>query len=314
MNNRLFYLTAPTLVALATMAACSTTPTPNGALEQVRARVQATQADTQVASLAPDELKRAGESLRVADKAWVEGGNPATINHLAYMTGQRVTIAQETAASLAAQAVTAGAGAERDRMRLAERTNEADRAKSDAEMAKAKLADAQQANAQKAAELAAADAAALRDKALLDRREARVSNLEMQLKDLNAKKTDRGIVVTLGDVLFDSGKAQLQPEASRNMGKLAEVFKADPARKASIEGYTDSVGSASSNQELSSRRAGAVMSALVGLGVPADRLTTRSHGEEMPVASNDTASGRQMNRRVEIVFTPQGDEATLKTQ
>ena len=211
---------------------------------------------------------------------------------------------------------TAGAGAERDRMRLAERTNESDMAKSDAEMAKAQLAASQQANAQKTAELAAADAdaAALRDKARMDRGDARVNDLEIQLKDLNAKKTDRGIVVALGDVLFDSGKSQLQAEGARNMGKLAEVFKANPTTKATIEGYTDSVGSASSNLELSGRRAGAVMSALVGLGVPADRLSMRSHGEEMPVASNDTASGRQMNRRVEIVFAPQGDETMTKAR
>jgi outer membrane protein OmpA-like peptidoglycan-associated protein len=294
MNQKLI----PLAVLAAALAACATTPAPNGALEQVRTRFQSAQADAQVATLAPDELKRAGESLRVAEMAWKDGGSTSTVNHLAYMTGQRVAIAQETANNLAAQAVTTGAAAERDKMRLAVRTNEADTAK--------------QQLAQKTAELATADAAAVRDKATVDRRDARVSDLEMQLKEMNAKKTERGMVVTLGDVLFDSGKSSLQPDGSRNMAKLADVFKRNPQSKASIEGYTDSIGSASSNQDLSGRRAGAVMAALVSLGVPAAHLSTQAHGEEMPVASNDTAAGRQMNRRVEIVFASQADGAGMK--
>jgi outer membrane protein OmpA-like peptidoglycan-associated protein len=303
MNTRLLYLAA----LAATLAACGTTPTRNNALEQARTNYQSAQADTQVASLAPNELKRAGESLRAADKAWTDGGTPAAVDHLAYMTSQRVTIAQETAASLSAQAVTAGAAAERDKLRLAVRTNEAD-------TAKMQLAQSEQSNSQKTAELAAAETAAQRDKARVERRDARVNDLEMQLKDLNAKKTDRGMVVTLGDVLFDSGKSQLLADGSRNMAKLAEVFKKNPQRKASIEGYTDSVGSANSNYELSGRRASAVMTALVNLGVPADHLSTQAHGEEMPTATNDTAAGRQMNRRVEIVFAPQADDNSSKAQ
>jgi len=284
MNQKLI----PLAVLAAALAACATTPAPNGALDQARTRVLSAQGDSQVATLAPNELKNAGESLRVAETAWKEGGSTTTVNHLAYMTGQRVTIAQETANNLAAQAVTTGAAAERDKMRLAVRTDEADTAK--------------QQLAQKTAELATADAAGVRDKAMVDRSDARVSNLEMQLKEMNARKTDRGMVVTLGDVLFDSGRSSLQPDGSRNMAKLADVFKRNPDSKASIEGYTDSVGSASSNQDLSGRRAGAVMAALVSLGVPATHLSTQAHGEEMPVASNDTPAGRQMNRRVEIVF------------
>ena len=301
MNQKLISLA----VVVAGLAACASTPTPNGALDQARSRFAAAQADAQVARLAPNELKRAGESLSVAEATWKAGGSTPTVNHLAYMTGQRVTIAQETANSLAAQAVTTGAAAERDKMRLAMRTNEAD-------LAKQQLAVSQQSNALKTAELAAADAAAVRDKATVDRGDARVSDLEMQLKEMNAKKTDRGMVVTLGDVLFDSGRSALQPEGSRNMAKLADVFKRNPQSTASIEGYTDSVGSASSNQELSGRRAGAVMAALVSLGVPADHLRMQAHGEDMPVASNDTAAGRQMNRRVEIIFAPQADGPVMK--
>ena len=127
---------------------------------------------------------------------------------------------------------------------------------------------------------------------------------EAQLSELNAKKTDRGMVITLSDVLFESGKASLVGEGPANLAKIADFFRRNPQRSASIEGHTDSVGSATTNQALSERRASLVKAALVDLGVPTDRLTTRAHGENLPVATNGTAVGRQMNRRVEIIFTP----------
>ena len=101
-----------------------------------------------------------------------------------------------------------------------------------------------------------------------------------------------------------SDQAKLLPDGNRNMIKLAEVFKNNPQRKAIIDGYTDSVGGTNANYTLSERRASAVMTALINLGVSAGQLTMKAHGEEHPVADNTTAAGRQMNRRVEIVFTP----------
>lgn len=117
-------------------------------------------------------------------------------------------------------------------------------------------------------------------------------------------------MVTLGDVLFNSGQARLLPGAAHNLARLADVFKSDPQRRAAIEGHTDSVGGASANRDLSLRRADAVMTALVNLGVPADRLSTRGFGEDSPAASNDSAAGRQLNRRVEIVFARQGGDVS----
>jgi outer membrane protein OmpA-like peptidoglycan-associated protein len=286
MNTRIFCITTLT----AALTACGSMPEANNRLDMARDRYHSAQTEPKVAALAPDELKRAGDTLQTAEQAWSNRAPLATVDHLAYMTLQRVTIAQETAASKDAQAVTAGAAAERDKMRLAVRTNEADRAQQ-------QLAVAQQSNARKTAELAAADANAARD-------QARASDLEMQLKELNAQKTDRGMILTLGDVLFDSGQAQLLPGSADNMAKLAAFFKRNPKSTASIEGYTDSVGNANANVELSNRRANAVMTALLTLGVPTDRLSTRAHGEENPTATNATAAGRQMNRRVEIVFAP----------
>lgn len=347
MNIRHFYL-AP---LAATLAACSSTPPQNLTLEQARTRVAAAQTNAQVTRFAPQELKRADDSLRVAERAWSDGGTTVTVDHLAYLSSQRAAIAQETAASRAAQAVTASASAERDKLRLALRTSEADMANrqlalsqlsnaqkaaenelaqrrltesqllnfqldaqrvAEAEMARAELARSELSNTQKSIDLAAADRAALSNQASLNSKDAQLNELELQLKDLNAKKTDRGMVVTMGDVLFDSGQARLLADGNRNMVKLAEFFRRNPQRRASIEGFTDSVGSASANLDLSGRRANAVMSALIELGVQANRLNAQAFGEEMPVASNGTPAGRQLNRRVEIVFAVAADNVLVK--
>jgi outer membrane protein OmpA-like peptidoglycan-associated protein len=275
----------------ATLAACSSAPVRNDALEQARSRLDAARADTQVGALAPDELKAAGDSVLAADAAAKARAAKPTVEHLAYLATQRVTIAEETAASRAAQAVTASAAAERDRMRLSLRTAEAD-------AAQRALTASEQDGARKAAELTAAN----------QRNDARVRDLEAQLAELDAKKTDRGMVVTLGDVLFDTGKSQLRPGSTTNLARLAEFFKRNPERTATIEGYTDNVGSEGMNLALSERRATAVMDALLGMGVTTRQLGARAYGVEKPAADNATAAGRQMNRRVEIVFAPSAAE------
>lgn len=266
------------------MAACNTTPERNNILEHARMHLRAAQQDPQVSSLAADELKRAAEALSRAELVQTKGGDSADIDHLSYLADQRVTIAQETAVSRAAQATVAGAGAERDKLRLATRTQEVD-------MAQAQLADAKTATQQG---------------------NERINNLEQQLSELGAKKTDHGMVVTLGGVLFYTGQAALLPAARHDLAKLADFFKRNPQRVAMIEGNADSVGNDGANMDLSQRRADAVMAALVGLGVPSDRLHTSANGEDKPVATNATAAGRQMNRRVEVIFTPQQDAMSAK--
>jgi outer membrane protein OmpA-like peptidoglycan-associated protein len=132
--------------------------------------------------------------------------------------------------------------------------------------------------------------------------EERAKALERELADLKGKKTDRGVVVTLGDVLFDTGKATLKPGAYSTIERLASVLKEDSSRKVMIEGHTDSVGTDEYNQSLSERRAQSVQAALFERGVEASQISTVGKGETTPVASNDTAAGRQQNRRVELVF------------
>jgi outer membrane protein OmpA-like peptidoglycan-associated protein len=133
--------------------------------------------------------------------------------------------------------------------------------------------------------------------------EGRARQLEAQLKDLEAKSTERGMVVTLGDVLFDTNEAQLRSGGVRSVRKLADFSRQYPQRKLMIEGFTDSTGSNVSNLDLSERRAGAVRTALLDMGVSGDRITARGYGESYPTAGNDTAAGRQQNRRVEVIVS-----------
>jgi OmpA-OmpF porin, OOP family len=127
------------------------------------------------------------------------------------------------------------------------------------------------------------------------------------LQQLRAERTDRGLVVTLEDVLFEVNGAELQPGAQVELVRLAEYLKRDPDRKILIEGHTDNTGSSEYNLQLSQLRAQSVESFLVGNGVPADRIRAIGYGETRPEAPNDSATGRQQNRRVEIVILDAGE-------
>lgn len=302
---RMPVLSVLALAVVAALAACSSVPDRNVALDEARSLYTAAQTAPAVSMHAAEELKQAGAALQLAERRHADGEDRPEVDHLAYLARQRVAMAQATADSRAAQAVTTGAAAERDRMRLELRTAEAD-------ATQRQLTLSQQAGARRSADLAQADRDAQASRDALAKRDAEVGNLEAQLRELNARQTDRGIVVTLGDMLFDTGKSQLQAGSNRSLVQLADFFRRNPDRRAAIEGYTDNVGSDSSNQALSDRRARSVMSALTDMGVGADRLTARGLGESAPVAGNDSAAGRQMNRRVEIIFVAQAGDTVKR--
>jgi OOP family OmpA-OmpF porin len=127
------------------------------------------------------------------------------------------------------------------------------------------------------------------------------------LQQLRAERTDRGLVITLEDVLFEVNGAELQPGAQTELLRLAEYLKRNPDRKILIEGHTDNTGNSEYNLQLSQLRARSVESFLLGNGVPADRVRAIGYGETRPEAPNDTAGGRQQNRRVEIVILDAGE-------
>lgn len=280
------------LAAAVLAAACASAPMTTATLDQARADFVSANNNPQVSTYAPMEFKQASEALDQANQAAHRRESLEDIDRLAYVAKQRIATAQEVAKAKAAEADIADASRQRDQVRLEARTAEAERAKREAEAA---TAAAQQAQAQ-------AQAAQQQNAALSER----AAHLEALLNDIQAVKTERGYVVTIGDVLFATNQATLNPNGMSTLRKLADVMRENPDRTVLVEGFTDSTGSASYNQDLSQRRANAVASALGEMGVPRDRISMKAYGQAFPVASNDNASGRQQNRRVEIVLSNDG--------
>lgn len=127
--------------------------------------------------------------------------------------------------------------------------------------------------------------------------------LEDQILSLATTETDRGLVMTLGDVLFDAGHAELKNSASRTILKVVQFLQINPRRVVRIEGYTDSTGDRQDNLKLSKDRAQAVADVLMDLGVDEKRIHVEGYGQEFPVNANTSERGRAQNRRVEIVFS-----------
>jgi len=202
---------------------------------------------------------------------------------------------QSAAAQARAQQEAEQARAEAEERARQEAQAEAARAAADQQRqeAQAQAAQAQQ-QVQQAQERTAQ---AERDKAAMRARLLQQLNTILQTRD-----TNRGLVVTMSDILFETGEYQLKQGARETLAKIAGVLLAYPAIKLEIDGFTDNVGSEERNDELSEKRADSVRDFLIHQGVPADSITARGLGEANPVAANDTRIGRQLNRRVELVL------------
>ena len=262
------------------IAGCASTPKPNEALESARSTVQAAQADPNAAKYAAVDLQAAKSDLAVADAAFIRRDEPS-IAQPAYMAAQNARLAQLRGAAKADDARVAAGQAERDKIILAARTNQVDSAN----------------RAKDAANRATDDAKISRDQATEN-----AARLQAEVDALKAKPTDRGLVLTLGDVLFETGSSTLSSGAARNMDKLVQFLTDHPERMAQIDGFTDSIGTDSFNEDLSQRRADAVRYQLVSRGIVSTRIATQGYGKAFPVAGNSDSSGRQLNRRVEVVI------------
>ncbi len=251
-----------------------TAGSPPVALEQARTAYAEAQHTPEMVAQAPVALQEADQALRRAERVWADDQDTAEVNHLAYLTTQRVEIAKTVTEKKRAEARIQQANQDRERVLLEARTREAQGAHQEAD------------RAQQQAQTATAQA----------------QQLQQELAALQAKQTDRGLVLTLGDVLFETGKADLRAGALRNLYPLVTFLQKYPERQVMIEGHTDSVGSESYNLDLSQRRADAVRAFLLQNGANASQITARGYGKTSPVASNDTEAGRQQNRRVEIII------------
>jgi outer membrane protein OmpA-like peptidoglycan-associated protein len=309
------------------LGACASAPKKDLALEQVRAQMNELQADTALVAYAPQAVAEAERAVRAAETA---SGDKTQRIHLIYMADRRIQIARaiaqreqletelranedEHSAILVRaskmEAERARLEAERARMMSQATAEEADNAKLMAEEAQQREAlsakTAQQ--AQEEAEQAKALAESSANAAKLARQEANLASeqaqtLRRQLENLQLRQTESGVVVTLGDVLFETGQAELKPEAETSLVEVVDLLQSEPEKKIRIEGHTDSVGEAEANLKLSELRANSVQSALVALGVDPKRIIAVGMGEDFPIASNDTDEGRGKNRRVDVIL------------
>jgi len=278
-----------TLIALVPMAAaaasfigCQTTPKDDGILTTARSAVATAEADPAVTKYAPTELARARTLLTNAESAADDKGAQSPVAaHYAYLATQTAHIAEQRAHEQVAIAHIKSGETERQKILLSARENELQSAQAAAQQARAESQNAQAQAAQAQAE---------------------AQRLAAQLENVQATQTDRGTVLTLGgDVLFDTGRAELKPGAQRSIEQIATFLEDHPERRVQVEGFTDSQGTDDYNLELSQKRADAVAMAIIQRGVEAQRVSATGYGEQFPKASNTSAGSRQLNRRVEII-------------
>jgi outer membrane protein OmpA-like peptidoglycan-associated protein len=294
------------LAAVVTLSACSSMPTTTPLLDQARGDFVAANNDQQVSAYAPLEFKQASDALELANAAAARKDSLEAIDKLAYLAKQKIATAREVAKQKSAEVDIANSGKQRDQVRLDARTAEAERAKMAAAAAQAQAADAQGQAAAAQNQAAEAQRQAAAAEALTREAQAKAAALEAMMVDLQAKRTERGLIITIGDVLFSVNDARLAPNGVATLRKLADVLQQNPNRTVLVEGFTDSTGSSAHNQQLSERRASSVRAALVDMGVARERVAMRAYGEAFPVAPNDNAGNRQLNRRVEVVLSNEG--------
>jgi outer membrane protein OmpA-like peptidoglycan-associated protein len=275
MSRKKFNLFTATSLALL-FTACGTLQKNQALLDAEQNYIDARQKEN-LLRYAPGELERANQALKRAAEAKTEDD----MTSLAYVGSTRINIAKSVAARKAASVKLANLGEIKNQERLRAREIE--------------IQLEQQAKAE-----------ALREKeaALMERENAlaNADTLRRQLSDLQAMKTERGIVLTLGDVLFSTGKTELLPGAKTTIDKLSSFLAEYPNKTVLVEGHTDNVGSDAYNQDLSERRAISVKNALIRAGVDGSRIDTMGLGESQPITDNSTSAGRLKNRRVEIVI------------
>lgn len=286
MNNASMKLTAILLFAL---AGCSTTPERVDELEQARSTVQSLERQPKAQSAAATQLSKARDALSRADAARANGEPLELIRHEAYLARRQAEIGLEMITEAESMERIKEAEAERHEVQLQARTVAAERAEA---IAREQTAEAKRSRMQADVSREAAEAAT-----------AEAGRLEDELVALEAEQTERGIVLTLGDVLFETDRAELKEGAEVSIDRLADFMSEQTERRLLIEGHTDSRGSDEYNVRLSDRRANAVAEALVQRGIASDRLRPVGLGEDYPVATNESTAGRQQNRRVEIVVS-----------
>jgi len=314
-------------VMVLALSACTATPKKDLALDRVRGELENLKNNPELAGYAPLAL---GEAERALRKAELATGDDLYRSYLVYMADRRIQIARTMAEreqheqildelqkqnsemlikASKLEADQARLDAERARLLVATTTEEAQRAEAEKQAALQKQAEAARAaqlsaeeadQARKLAETRASEAKYARLEAELASQQ--IDTLQRQLENLQLRQTESGVVVTLGDVLFASGQAQLVEGARSSLEEVVDLLQTEPDKKIRVEGHTDSRGDAEANLKLSEQRAQAVLDALVSMGVDKERISAMGMGEDFPIDSNETEEGRARNRRVDVIL------------
>lgn len=325
-NLRHWRLLLATL-ALLLLGACQTAPKKDLALERIRNQLNELQSDNELDGYAPLARGEAERATRAAESAT---GNETQRIHLIYMADRRIQIARAAAQREKMEAELEQLRLEHSRLLVRASQLEAEQARLEADqarmMSQATAEDAERARMEAESAMTREEESALRARrareeaeqakalaessalaASLAKKEASLASeqaqsLKRQLENLQLRQTESGVVVTLGDVLFETGQTELKPDSISSLAEVVELLQSEPDKKIRIEGHTDAVGEASTNLRLSQQRADSVLATLVDLGVDASRATAVGMGEDFPIASNDTVEGRGKNRRVDVIL------------
>ena len=293
MITHFFKLNACFILSVFIMLGCGGPPEDNPLLKEAKNHFHEAENDSTIVMNAPVALKEAEEALQESERLWEEKADKELVDHHAYIAKQKVAIARETAELNAAQDEVERAESQRQQVLIEARKAEAIAAEKRAEEALSR-AEKERREAEKARK--------------------RAEELAERVNKLEAERTERGLVLTLGDVLFDFDKATLKSGGERAVEKLAQFMEEYPNRNVMIEGFTDTVGPANYNEKLSRQRANSVRQALLNKGISSSRIQIRGYGEKYPVASNNTEAGRQQNRRVEVIISDSEGDIDERTK
>jgi len=324
--KRSFALLIPVLFLIAGCANSQQEMVAKDQLERARSAYMQAKSNRNVEAFAPLPFADAGKAMQAAEQA----KGAVEKEQLSYIAEKKSLIAMTTAEGKMAENEIEKLNRDTANIIAEKRTQEARVAQKEAEnarllaMTEAERAAKAKKEAEEARSLAAAEAeratrakaeaeqarmAARAESELAAKAKAAANQLMRELSDLKAKQTERGIVLTIGDVLFATGKADLSSDALRSVDKLADFLQKYPNRNVLIEGHTDSVGSDEFNLTLSQKRADSVKETLTSRGIGEGRIATKGYGKKFPVASNDTVAGKQQNRRVEVIILNEGVKA-----
>jgi outer membrane protein OmpA-like peptidoglycan-associated protein len=312
---------------LVLLSACTAAPKKDLALERVRGELDNLKSNPELAGYAPLAL---GEAERALRKAELAQGDDIYRSYLVYMADRRIQIARAMAEREQYDKVFEALSEQHSAMLIQASKLEADHARMEAEEAlllvattaeeaqralqEKEDAEKKEAESARAAQLSAEEAEQARrlaesraSEAEFARREAelaseQINSLTRQLENLQLRETESGVVVTLGDVLFASGQAELIEGGQSSLEEVVDLLQTEPDKKIRVEGHTDSRGDSAANLLLSEQRAQSVRDSLISLGVDPERVTAMGMGEDFPIASDDTEEGRARNRRVDVIL------------